>query len=70
MVRALDAKGFCISTGSACSAKKQSRPVLAAMNASREIQDTAVRFSFGTLTCTEDLDGLFNAVKEVCQDFN
>ncbi len=70
MVRALDAKGFCISTGSACSAKKQNRPVLAAMNASREIQDTAVRFSFGTLTCAEDLDGLFNAVKEVCQDFN
>lgn len=69
MVRALDAKGFCISTGSACSAKKQSRPILAAMNASRDIQDTAVRFSFGPLTTAEQMDSLFNAIKEVCADF-
>lgn len=69
MVRAMDAKGFCISTGSACSAKKQSRPVLAAMNASREIQDTAVRFSFGPLTEKKDMESLFHAVKEVTEDF-
>lgn len=69
MVRALDAKGFCISTGSACSARKQSRPILAAMNASREIQDTAVRFSFGSLTEKKDMESLFNAIKEVTKDF-
>jgi len=70
MVRALDSKGFSISTGSACSAKKQSRPILAAMNASRDIQDTAVRFSFGPYTTKEGMDDLLQAVKEVVQDFN
>lgn len=70
MVRALDSKGFCISTGSACSAKKQSRPILAAMNAGKDIQDTAVRFSFGPLTKSEDVLELAKAVKEICADFS
>ena len=69
MVRALDAKGFCISTGSACSAKKQSRPILAAMNASREIQDSAVRFSFGVFTTKQAIDELLEAVKEIVKEF-
>ncbi|MBB5225310.1 cysteine desulfurase [Treponema ruminis] len=69
MVRALDAKGFCISTGSACSAKKQSRPILAAMNASREIQDSAVRFSFGPATTKKAMDELFEAVKDIVSEF-
>ena len=69
MVRALDAKGFCISTGSACSAKKQSRPILAAMNASLEIQDSAVRFSFGPKTKKQAMDDLFEAIKEIVQAF-
>lgn len=70
MVRALDAKGFEISTGSACSAKKQSRPVLQAMSASKDIQDTAVRFSFGPLTTAEGMKQLANAVAEICSDFS
>lgn len=70
MVRALDAKGFAISTGSACSAKKQSRPILDAMKTSREIQDSAVRFSFGALTTEKGMEELLQAVKEVCSDFN
>ena len=70
MVRALDAKGFFISTGSACSSKKQSRPILAAMNASREVQDSAVRFSFGPLTTEKAMNELFEAVKEIYQTFN
>lgn len=70
MVRALDAKGFAISTGSACSAKKQSRPILDAMKASREIQDSAVRFSFGALTTEKGMEELLQAIKEVCSDFN
>ncbi|MBQ9908621.1 MAG: cysteine desulfurase [Treponema sp.] len=69
MVRALDAKGFSISTGSACSAKKQSRPILAAMNASREIQDSAVRFSFGPATKKQAIEDLFEAVKEIVEAF-
>lgn len=69
MVRALDEKGFCISTGSACSAKKQNRPVLQAMGASRDIQDTAVRFSFGPLTTEQGMDDLLAAVQDVCARF-
>ena len=69
MVRALDAKGFCISTGSACSAKKQSRPILAAMKLSREIQDSAVRFSFGPATKKQAIEDLFEAVKEIVSEF-
>lgn len=69
MVRALDEKGFCISTGSACSAKKQSRPVLQAMGVSRDIQDTAVRFSFGPLTTEQGMDELLAAVQDVCAKF-
>lgn len=70
MVRALDAKGFFISTGSACSSKKQNRPILAAMNAGRDIQDTAVRFSFGPLTTQKAMEELFEAVKEIYETFN
>lgn len=69
MVRALDAKGFCISTGSACSAKKQSRPILAAMKLGREIQDSAVRFSFGPATKKQAIEDLFEAVKEIVSKF-
>ncbi len=69
MVRALDAKGFAISTGSACSAKKQSRPILQAMGLSRDIQDTAVRFSFGPLTTEKGMQDLLAAVQDVCKTF-
>ncbi|MDE6350881.1 MAG: cysteine desulfurase [Treponemataceae bacterium] len=69
MVRALDEKGFCISTGSACSAKKQSRPVLQAMGMGRDIQDTAVRFSFGPITTEQGMDDLLAAVQDVCARF-
>lgn len=70
MVRALDSKGFCISTGSACSAKKQKRPILAAMKASKEIQDTAVRFSFGPLSTEQGIEELLNAINEINSAFN
>lgn len=69
MVRALDAEGFSISTGSACSARKQSRPVLAAMGAERGVQDSAVRFSFGASTTEQAMDELFEAVKSVTESF-
>ena len=69
MVRTLDAKGFSISTGSACSAKKQSRPILTAMKLGREIQDSAVRFSFGPATTKKAMDELFEAVKDIVSEF-
>ena len=69
IVRALDEKGFRISTGSACSAKKQSRPVLSAMGASREVQDTAVRFSFGPHTTEQGMNDLLAAVRDIYAAF-
>jgi len=70
MLRALDSKGFCISTGSACSSKKNSRPVLEAMQVSSQERETAVRFSFGPHTTKQAIDELFEAVKEINSQFN
>lgn len=70
MLRALDTKDICISTGSACSNKKANRPVLEAMHIASDLRETAVRFSFGPLTKPEDVDFLFNAVAEVNATFN
>ena len=70
MVRALDAKGFFISTGSACSASKQSRPILEAMNVESSLRQNAVRFSFGAQTTESAMDELFFAIKEIGEMFN
>lgn len=69
MLRALNAKGFYISTGSACSTKKANRPVLEAMHIPLEVRETAVRFSFGPLTTQKSVDELFLAVKEINETF-
>ena len=70
MLRALDAKGICVSTGSACSSKKASRPILEAMGVPAAQRETSVRFSFGPATTREGMEKLLAAVKEVCADFN
>lgn len=70
MLRALDSKGFYISTGSACSTKKNNRPVLEAMNVSADLRETSVRFSFGPKTTQAGVQELFEAVKEVYNQFN
>lgn len=70
MLRALDAEGFCISTGSACSARKQNRPILDAMRVSRSVSETAVRFSFGPATTHPALNALLDALKDICQKFS
>lgn len=69
MLRALDAKGFYISTGSACSTKKANRPVLEAMHIPLDLRETAVRFSFGPTTTQKSLDELFEAVNEINNTF-
>ena len=70
MLRALDSKGFSISTGSACSAKKNKRPVLEAMHVDPKIRENAVRFSFGPHTTDKAVDDLLAAVAEVNSQFN
>ena len=69
MVRALSEKGFSISTGSACSAKKLSRPILEAMGIKKDQASTAVRFSFGAETTEEDIAALVQALSEVRSTF-
>ena len=70
MVRALSEKGFYISTGSACSARKSQRPVLAAMGIKGEKAANAVRFSFSSHSTDEGAEMLFAAVSEVAGRFN
>lgn len=70
MLRALDSKGFYISTGSACSTKKNNRPVLEAMNINADLRETSVRFSFGPKSTEKGIEELFEAVKEVYKQFN
>ncbi len=70
MLRALDAKGFSISTGSACSVKKQNRPILEAMHISKDLQESSVRFSFGPTTTEKSMIDLFEAIAEVNKTFN
>lgn len=70
MLRALDSKGFSISTGSACSAKKNKRPVLEAMHVDPKLRENAVRFSFGPHTTDKAVDELLTAVAEINGQFN
>lgn len=69
-VRALSEKGFCISTGSACSARKNERPVLQAMGITNEQAIEAVRFSFGHAVSDEDIDALVHALKDMSAAFS
>ena len=69
LVRALSEKSIAISTGSACSSRKLSRPVLEAMGVSKELATNGVRFSFGSKTQQQDLDKLLEALKEIRQFF-
>lgn len=70
MLRALDSKGFSISTGSACSAKKNKRPVLEAMHVDPKLRENSVRFSFGPHTTDKALNELLAAVTVINAQFN
>ncbi len=70
MLRALDSKGFSISTGSACSAKKNKRPVLEVMHVDPKLRENAVRFSFGPHTSDKTVNELLAAVTEINSQFN
>lgn len=70
MLRALDSKGFYISTGSACSTKKKSRPVLEAMHIDSDLRENSVRLSFGPTTTSKEIDDLFIEIENVNNTFN
>jgi len=64
MVRALDDKGFSVSTGSACSSASAERPVLAAMGIEDSLSLEGIRISQGWSTTDEEIDLLLAAIKE------
>jgi cysteine desulfurase len=64
LVRAMGEEGFLISTGAACSSRKQDRTrVLEAMGVSRELASSAVRISLGPATESGDLDRFCEALR-------
>ena len=67
MVRALDEKGFAVSTGSACSSADKKRPVLDAMGIDPETAFSGIRISQGWSTTTEDIEALAEAAEELCE---
>ncbi|MCR5400813.1 MAG: cysteine desulfurase [Treponema sp.] len=70
LLRALDAEGFFISTGSACSSRKNNRPILEAMKVEPSLRENAVRFSFGHSTSEKALEDLLEKLKEINSLFN
>lgn len=70
LVRALSEKNIYISSGSACSARKLSRPVLEAMKISKKQAGFSVRLSFGYGTTEEDLNILLTELKNTVSIFS
>lgn len=69
MERALSSRGFYISTGSACSSGRHSRPVLDSMNISGSEKESAVRFSFGWETTEQSIEELAKQVEAIAKEF-
>ena len=69
LVRCLSEKGICISTGSACSSKKQTRPVLEAMKIDTKVQQNSARVSIGPLTQKRELETFVKTLKEILIEF-
>jgi cysteine desulfurase len=64
LVRVMESEGFLISTGAACSSRKQERTrVLEAMGVPRELAACCVRISLGPHTTADELDGLLDALR-------
>ena len=69
LVRCLSERGICISTSSACSSKKQTRPVLEAMKIDAKVQQNSVRVSIGPLTQRGELEAFVKTLKEILIEF-
>ena len=62
MVRALDEKGFAVSTGSACSSGDTKRPVLEAMGLDKETGAGGIRISQGWSTTIKEINFLADTI--------
>ncbi|HOJ99946.1 MAG TPA: cysteine desulfurase family protein [Termitinemataceae bacterium] len=67
MVRTLNDQGFAVSTGSACSAAHQDRPILKAMGVPEEIARRGIRISQGWTTTEEDIRALVATIFTIIQ---
>jgi cysteine desulfurase len=67
LVRALDERGFAISTGSACSAADKKRSVLDSMGLNRETSLGGIRISQGHSTTMDEIDMLAKTISELCR---
>lgn len=68
-VRGLGNLGVFVSTGSACSSKKKSRPVLNAMGIDGDMAQNALRFSFGPATTIDEIKKALEITKDFIQSF-
>ena len=69
LVRELSSRGVYISTGSACSAKKLTRPILEAMKVSKDVATWGVRFSFGHSTTKEEMEKVLDEMDDILRKF-
>ncbi len=69
LVRELSSRGIYISTGSACSAKKLTRPILEAMKVSKDVATWGVRFSFGHSTTKEEMEKVLDEMDDILRKF-
>ena len=69
LVRELSSRGIYISTGSACSSRKLSRPILDAMKISNEVAQWGVRFSFGHTTTKEEMMEVIDVMDDILRKF-
>lgn len=67
MLNALDSKGICVSSASACAGGKHKSYVLEAMGT--RFADNAIRFSFSRYTTEEEIDETVEAVEDVIRLF-
>ena len=66
MVRALDAAGFAVSTGSACSSAHKKKPPLLAAGIGEKTAFETIRISQGFTTTESDIDNLLAAIQKIC----
>lgn len=69
LVRSLSSQGIFISTGSACSSRKNSRPILEAMHITPSVAAQSVRFSQGYTTTMDDISMLCLSLTDICAQF-
>jgi cysteine desulfurase len=68
MARALDDRGFAVSTGSACSSGKLERPVLQAMGVDEKTRLEGIRISQGWSTTDSDIQALLEALQNILKE--